>query len=195
MIILRGKGTLYPMQQADLIEIIKDCKQNKEKSQELLYKQFYGYVMAIALRYSGNKDESLEILNDTFLKVFKNINQHDSIEKFKGWLGKIAVNTAIDYVRKNKKMSKLEELNLAKNEADTRELIDVHFSIENILSHIQHLPPYCRLVFNMYVIEGYSHKEIADLLGITESTSRANLTNANAKLRAMLEKTYKEYKS
>ncbi len=181
------------MQQADLKEIINGCKQNKEKYQELLYKQFYGYVMAIALRYSGNKEEALEILNDTFMKIFKNVSQHESVENFKSWLGKIAVNTAIDYVRKNKKISKLADLAVAKNEIDESENIYTQFSLARILNAIRELPPYCRLVFNMYVIEGYSHKEIADSLGITDSTSRANLANANAKLRAILKKGYEEY--
>jgi RNA polymerase sigma factor (sigma-70 family) len=181
------------MQHADLKEIINGCKQNKEKYQELLYRQFYGYVMAIALRYSGDKEEALEILNDTFMKVFKNISQHESVESFKSWLAKIAVNTAIDYTRKNKKISKLEDLSIAKNEINEDENIYHQFSLAHILTVIQQLPPYCRLVFNMYVIEGYSHKEIGDLLGITDSTSRANLANANTKLRAILKKGYKEY--
>ena len=179
--------------QIDFTEIIVGCKKNKEKYQELLYKQFYGYVMSIALRYAENREEAVEILNDTFMKIFRNINQNHTIDAFRGWLAKIAVNTAIDYVRKHKKMEALDDLKTAKNVVQEVENIQQKLALEHILEAVQSLPTYCRLVFNLYVIEGYAHKEIGDLLGITEATSRANLSAANEKLRKILQPSYKEY--
>ena len=170
-----------------LENIINGCLKGKPKSQEQLYQHFYGYAMSICLRYANNEADAVEILNDGFLKVFTNINKHDSAQSFKAWLRRIIINTAIDHYRKTK--TKLTTYELDESvENSSSVTTDLEIDKEEILLMVQQLPPAYNMVFNLYVIEGFAHKEIAQMLKITESTSRSHLTTANAKLREMLKK-------
>jgi RNA polymerase sigma-70 factor (ECF subfamily) len=180
-------------EQQELSLIISGCLKKEPKSQALLYRKFYGYAMAICLRYTSQEEEAVEVLNDGFLKVFSKINQHQQIDTFKGWIRKIMINTAIDYYRKNKKV-KFQELNEVPDNQFVNSDILEYLSAEEIIHYIQTLPPVYRVVFNLYVLEGYSHKEISEKLSITESTSRSHLSVANSKLRVILEKKDNERK-
>ncbi|MDN5202910.1 sigma-70 family RNA polymerase sigma factor [Fulvivirgaceae bacterium BMA10] len=175
----------------ELIRIIEGCKKGNLKSQEMLYKHFYGYAMSACLVYANSKDDALEILNDGFLKIFSHITKHDPNKSLKGWIRRIMVNTAIDHYRKNAKHYNSVKLENA-IEVVTPADIYSHISAEEIVEVVQELTPGYRMVFSLYVIEGYSHKEIGKKLGIAESTSRANLVMANRKLRGMLEKRYRK---
>jgi len=164
---------------------------NSEKSKSFLYKKFYGYVMAIVIRYMKHEMEAEELANECFVKAFNKIGSfslHEDanvLEKtFKSWIARIAVNTSIDALRVRKQMYMLDDL----SGSDT-----IHYSVNNdsrleyedMLSLIQQLPDIQRSIFNLYEIEGYSHEEIGKKLDIPESTSRTYLTRAKQKLRKL----------
>ncbi|MDZ4680396.1 MAG: sigma-70 family RNA polymerase sigma factor [Saprospiraceae bacterium] len=173
--------------ESHLIRLFEGCRRGDRNSQRKLYECFYGYAMSICLRYSTSKEEASEILNDAFLKVLTNINKFDPAQPFKPWLRRLLINTAIDYSRKKHRFSMTLEL------PETIELpaedLPVLSPDEDLLPILRQLSPAYRIVFNLYVLEEYSHREIAALLDITESASRSNLTRAVEKLRAILTPT------
>jgi RNA polymerase sigma-70 factor (ECF subfamily) len=162
--------------------LIQEAKNGNKKSIAMLYKQFYGYAMSIALRYSNSREEACEIINDSFMKAFDKLDQYDSQNSFKGWLRRIVINTSIDYYRKNVKHIALMDIEKADAETLEADVID-QLSVEDILGILQGLPEILRIIFNMYEIEGYSHNEISEKLGIPSSTSRTYLARAKKKLR------------
>jgi RNA polymerase sigma factor (sigma-70 family) len=170
-----------------LLLILAGCKQGQLNSQRSLYEHFYGYGLSIALRYAQNREEAVEILNDAFLKVFVKLDQYKTEQPFKPWFRRILIHTAIDYHRVHHKFPTTIDIDLV-----TQQLIDSDASLaflsphEDVLPLVQALPPQYRLVFNLYVMEEYDHKHIAAQLGITESTSRANLARAKEKLKDMI---------
>lgn len=170
-----------------LTNILKGCKKGKLKYQELLYKQFYGYGMSVSLRYSYSKEEAVEILNDSFLKVFNNIDKYNTKQEFKPWFRRIIINTAIDYYRKN---SKIKLLNEPESEIELEPEATDNLNVEDILKLLNDLPEIYRLTFNLYEIEGYKHEEIAEMLSIAVSSSRANLTRAKKMLRSAFKKHF-----
>ena len=163
--------------------ILEGCRNNNPMSQKRLYKYYYGFAMNIALRYGKNKEEALEILNDGFLKVFKNIDRYDSAYPFSSWLHRIIVNAGIDYYRSNKSQIQFLELIEDYKEIETSEMMSINSTSEDVLPVIQELPPQYRMVFNLYVMEEYKHHEIAELLGISVGTSKSNLARAKAKIK------------
>ncbi len=171
-------------------DIIKGCIKGKMDAQEALYKQFYAYGMSVCLRYAHNRDEAAEIMNDSFLKVFNHINKYKENQSFKSWFRRIIINTAIDNYRKNSKHYNHYDEDLIDNEVLDCDLID-ELDMEGALELLKQLPEQYRLTFNLFEIEGYSHEEIADFLGIAESTSRSNLTRAKKILRHAFLKYYK----
>ncbi|MCH6198099.1 RNA polymerase sigma factor [Aquiflexum sp. LQ15W] len=162
--------------------LIQEAKNGDRKSIELLYKQFYGYAMSVALRYSNSREEACEIINDSFMKAFDKLDQYDSQNSFKGWLRRILINTSIDYYRKNTKHTAVMEIEKAGAETLDPDVID-QLSAEDILRILRNLPEILRIIFNMYEIEGFSHNEISEQLGIPSSTSRTYLARAKKKLR------------
>jgi len=171
----------------ELNYLIEGCREWNRNSQELLYRQFYGYAMSIALRYAQNKEEAVEILNDGFLKIFQHIKEFDTNRPFKSWLAKIMVNTAIDHLRSKKKISFTEDIEKVYDLGMDDTAMD-KLSYDELLILVQSLPPAYRTVFNLYVIEGYQHQEIADQLGISEGTSKSNLFKAKKLLKDKIEK-------
>jgi len=166
-------------------QIIIGCKNNDPDYQEKLYKKYYGYILAIAMQYCPIREDALEVVNDSFIKVFNNIGSFDPSKTFKPWLRRIVINTAIDRLRKDAKYQTNTSFNefysLSKSDSET----DSEFTVKQIHRMISHLPVSFRMVFNLYEIEGYSHAEIADQLQISESSSRTYLTRAKAELRKM----------
>lgn len=171
--------------------LIEGCKNNDKESQRMLYKHYYSYAMSICIRYSQNKEEAKEILNDGFLKVFNKIEKYNPQKSFKGWLRKILINTAVDHFRANKKHYYHNAIEAAKNEGLRKNVLD-EMSYNEILELIQKLSPVYRTVFSLYVIDGYNHEEISNKLGISVGTSKSNLSKARANLRQMLIKTNRE---
>ena len=171
-------------------EIIIQCKKNNLRYQEMLYKHFYNYAMGISLRYSYSREEALEIVNDSFLKVFSKIGQYNIQLSFKAWLRRIVIHTAIDYHRKHAKYKYHLDIEQVVEESRDIDVID-KLNVEDILQLLNKLPNQYRLIFNLYEIEGYSHKEIGEMMDISESTSRTQLTRAKKKLRNLFEEFFK----
>ncbi len=171
---------------------VEACALNKRESQKILYSSFYGYAMAICDRYANKQDDALEILNDGFLKIFKEIHHYrpayaDVVSSFKGWLRKIMVYTAIDHFRKNQKHQMVTQLdNVVYQVATVHEDAIDKISYEEIIRAVQELSPGYRTVFNLFIIEGLSHDEIAAQLGISAGTSKSNLSKAKRQLQKIL---------
>lgn len=177
---------------SELTEHIEGCVRNNRESQKKIYSSFYGYAMAICDRYSGHYEDAVEILNDGFLKIFKEIHHYkpayaDTSASFKGWLRKIMVYTAIDHFRKNKKHMHNGQLDGSNMQivAPYENALD-KLSYDEIRKAIQQLSPAYRTVFNLFVIEGMSHDEIAKKLGVTTGTSKSNLSKARIHLQKIL---------
>jgi RNA polymerase sigma factor (sigma-70 family) len=168
------------------------CALNKRESQKMIYNSFYGYAMAICDRYTSNEEDAVEILNDGFLKVFREIHHYspaytDVVSSFKGWLRKIMVYTAIDHFRKYHKHRMVTDIDnvMMQLPANGEDAID-KLSYEEIIRGIQELSPGYRTVFNLFIIEGLSHDEIAEQLGISTGTSKSNLSKARKQLQRIL---------
>lgn len=171
-----------------LIEVIEGCLKGKESAMKKFYEHFHGYALSVCLSYCENRDDALEIMNDGFMKIFKSLDKVENVERIKPWLRRIMINAAIDHFRKNvkNKSSQLPDNIIEPNYGDAS--VYAKLSSEDIMLAVQSLPTNYRLVFNLYAIEGYSHKEIGEMLKIAESTSRANLSLANGLLREKLKK-------
>ncbi|MFN0034777.1 MAG: RNA polymerase sigma factor [Saprospiraceae bacterium] len=172
----------------DLLSVLEGCQKGDRNCQRRLYEHFYGYAMSICLRYTKGRDEAVEILNDAFLKVFKHLDQYDSAYPFKPWLRRILVNSAIDYHRKNRNLTTTLDLAAAAELAAEDLPLPKLSQDEDVLPILQKLSPAYRVVFNLYVMEGYAHQEIAEMLGIDVRTSRSNFLRAAQNLRALMTK-------
>lgn len=176
----------------ELTSHIRGCALNQRESQKRIYSSFYGYAMSICDRYANREEDAAEILNDGFLKIFKEMHHYkpayaDVISSFKGWLRKIMVYTAIDHYRKNNKHNNTAELDgalihLPVNAESPYDKI----SYDEIIHYIQHLSPAYRTVLNLFIIEGFSHEEIARQLDISVGTSKSNLAKARKQLQKIL---------
>lgn len=177
----------------ELKEIVDGCIRGKRKFQKRLFEKYYGKMMAICYRYAKDSDEAQDMVQNGFIKVFKKLDVYNFEGSLEGWIRRIMVNTAIDQIRKNKRNPFLiEDEERVQNVEE-----DVPFSVEEdeyytklkaetAIKAISDLSPAYRMVFNMYVIEGFTHKEIAEYLGISEGTSKSNLAKAKQKLRTQL---------
>lgn len=171
-----------------LDKILKGCRKRQRKSQKELYEMFYAYGMSIALRYADSREQSVEILNDAFMKVFENIKKFDTNRPFKPWFRRILINTAITHFHKNKRRIELTDYEITENSISQDETIISGISYREIVEIIQHLSPAYRTVFNLHVIEGFTHEEIAKTLKISVGTSKSNLAKAKKNLQVLLEK-------
>lgn len=169
-----------------------ECALNKRESQKIIYNSFYGYAMAICDRYTSNEEDAIEILNDGFLKIFREIHHYspaytDVVSSFKGWLRKIMVYTAIDHFRKYHKHKMVMDLDqVVMQVPSVGETAVDKLSYEEIIRGIQELSPAYRAVLNLFIIEGLSHDEIAEKLGISTGTSKSNLSKARRQLQKIL---------
>ena len=166
---------------------LKACARKELWAQKKLYEEFYSPMMGVCLRYSNNKEDAMDILHEGFIKIFKNISKFQPGTSLSAWIRRIMVNQAIDFYRKNIRR-RTEDLDQAYQVSSYDVDAISQYTEKEILSAVQDLTPAYRTVFNLYVIEGYSHREIAEKLGITESTSRSNLVKARAKLQIALTK-------
>ena len=161
---------------------IRGCTLNDRESQKKIYNSFYSYGMAICDRYTKRKEDSIEIYNDSFLKIFKEIHRYkpsyaDEVNSFKGWLRKIMIYTAIDHCRKYNKHYFTAELDTSINYFPVEEenAFDM-ISHDEIIRAIRELSPAYRTVLNLFIIDGFSHEEISNQLGISVGTSKSNLS-------------------
>ncbi len=171
---------------------IDGCIKNERESQRRFYKYFYGFAHAISQRYLSNEDDVVEIINDSFLKVFNELyrfeKRQDSLESsLKAWIRRILVNTCIDKIR-NAKLKKnfRTESDIHLYAVGTPDVVLTSISYGEIIKCIEKLSPAYRAVFNLHVIDGYSHEEIATLLGISVGSSKSNLAKARLRLQDLL---------
>ena len=176
----------------ELIQHIGGCSLNNRDSQKKIFCTFYGYAISICSRYTNRKEDAIEILNDGFLKIFTEIHRFkpayaDVVSSFKGWLAKIMVYTAIDYNRKYHKQEMMTFLNgkVVDMPSLYESAVD-KISYDEIIQAVQNLSPAYRTVFNLFVIEGFSHEEIGKRLGISSGTSKSNLSKAKRHLQKTL---------
>ncbi|MFN2394609.1 MAG: RNA polymerase sigma factor [Bacteroidales bacterium] len=170
--------------------ILEGCRQGKRQYQEILYRRYARKMYGICLSYAGNRPLAQDMLQEAFIKVFKNIGNFKSQGSFEGWIRKIVVNTSIDMLRQTGKEQFIDE-----------EYTDLHISAENdalpklqlkdLLEFIARLPKGSRMVFNLFAVEGYTHKEIAQELDISEGTSKSQFNRARHLLKDWIEETHK----
>lgn len=167
--------------------LIEKCKKNDTKAQSELYKLFSRKMFALCLKYSRNRAEAEDNLQDTFLTIFKKIEQFDHKGTFEGWIKRITINTALQRYRSKGHLNIVNEENI---EDVTVDDVDHEMSLDFLLGCVQELPDRYRLVFNLYALDGFSHKEIALMLDITTGTTKSNLARARMILKEKIE-TYK----
>lgn len=172
----------------DDIKLINGCINNSRQAQEQLYKQFYGAMASICLRYTKNEEDAIEVLHNGFLKIFTKIHTYDeSKASLYTWIRTIIVHSAIDFIRQRGKFYSKIELEKAEEPSIEADAIQ-RISTKELLKLVQQLPHGAQTVFNLYILEGYNHKEIAHLLGISEGTSKWHLSEARKKLQHLLQK-------
>jgi len=170
-------------------EIIKACIKGDRIAQKRLYQMFADKMYGVCLRYAANTDEAKDILQDGFIKVFLHLNQFNFKGSFEGWVRRIMINTALEKYRSQVTIYSLDERMPLSDEGVQTTVIE-SLSAEDLLGLIRQLTPKYRMVFNLYAIEGYNHKEIGDLLGISEGTSKSNLSRARVILQEKVKELY-----
>jgi RNA polymerase sigma-70 factor (ECF subfamily) len=168
-----------------LEKLIKRCANNDRKAQEEIYRLFAGKLFALCLKYSRNKTEAEDNLQDGFIRIFEKVKQFKHQGSFEGWMKRIVINTALQKYREKNVLNLVND-----NPIDEEAVVEVdetEVSLDYLLNLIQELPNQYRLVFNLYVLDGYSHKEIAKALNISEGTSKSNLSRARGILKNKIE--------
>jgi RNA polymerase sigma factor (sigma-70 family) len=167
-----------------LKELIDKCKKGDRKAQEQLYRQYSNILFGICLKYSRNKTEAEDSLHDSFMTIFEKISQYKSKGSFEGWIKRITINTVLQKYRKEEYLKVVSD-----NVEEEVEVESVYTDIglQTLLKYIQELPNKYRMTFNLYVLDGYSHKEISSILGTSTGTSKSNLARARMILKEKIE--------
>ncbi len=187
-------GTIVDSNSDNIIQLILGCRNQEPRSQKMLYEQFFGYLLKISFRYVHNYETAVNVTNDGFVKIFRNMERF----RFEGeeypdrllmaWMKRIIINTSIDDLRKNDGLPETGSIpDYLWEQPDHSERADNLVMYKEIISHIKKLPRKYRMVFNMHVIDGCSHLEIANTLGISEGTSKSNLSRARTILQKMIQ--------
>ncbi len=175
----------------DIHALIEGCKKNDRKAQELLYKRFYAAMAALCIRYIPNPQDVMQVLNDGFLKVFKSIQTYDALKSsLYTWIRKIMINTSIDFLRKQPIVYAIDISGMTEEPA-VENFIVQKLDADELLAIIKRLPKATQLVFNLYTVDGFNHREIGELLGISEGTSKWHVSEARKQLKqsiALLQK-------
>ncbi len=179
-------------QMIDLHQIVKKCKAYDKKAQKELYDVYSPVLFGICLRYSKSEAEAEDVLQEGFVKILTKINDFKDIGSFEGWMKRIIVNTAISFYYKNKKYNETYDIDEI-TEKNTENYVwgNEDFTKEELLKVINNLPEGYRVIFNMYAIEGYKHKEIAEKLNISHNTSKSQYLRAKERIREKLEQLSK----
>lgn len=175
--------------------IIEGCKRSERRAQEQLFRHYFGKMLTVCLRYISDRDSAQEVVQEGFIKIFDHIKHFDQKGSFEGWMRRIMANCAIDAIRKHRKDTFLsEDDNVFKylpEEEDRQEEWNLtSVKAELALEAIERLSPAYQMVFNLYVMENYTHKEIAEMLGISEGTSKSNLAKAKMNLQHYLKRQF-----
>jgi len=166
-------------------DLIRGCMEGDRRMQEEMYRRLSPRMYAVCLRYASNAEEAEDILQEGFIKVFKKLDSYRGDGSFEGWVRRIFVNTAIEHFRRKKYLQPVTEKEENTIEGKYVSVLD-QLGEKDILELIKQLSPGYRTVFNMYVVEGYSHKEIGEMLGISEGTSKSQLSRAKVILQDMV---------
>jgi RNA polymerase sigma-70 factor (ECF subfamily) len=183
----------------DIESVIDGCIKAKRHSQKELYKKYYGFAMGICMRYCTDENDSMELVNDSFLKVYKSLHLFVPVaghyeRSFAGWLKSIVVHTAIDAFRKKSNSHLFVEVNNAHQEIPDYDISAIDtMSYKEIMETVQKLSPGYRTIFNLYVIDGYKHEEIAKQLNISVGASKSNLAKARINIQKMLDKQHTKF--
>lgn len=167
------------------LDLLKGCLNGDRRMQEELYRRYSPRMYAVCLRYAGKAEEAEDILQEGFIKVFKKMDSFRGDGSFEGWMRRIFVNTAIEHFRRKRYLMPVTEKEENTIEGKYTSVLD-DLGAKDIMALVQELSPGYRTVFNMYVVEGYTHKEIADMLGISEGTSKSQLSRAKVILQDMV---------
>lgn len=171
----------------ELDQLIKSCAKKNRRAREELYHKYEKKLFQVCLKYCRSREEAEDHLHDVFIEIFENIKKYNGQGSFEGWMKRIAINMAIDKYRKKRTYSLKHEKIQVLSEDVTIAADELPASIEDIMILIMQLPDQYRLVFNLYQLDGYSHKEIAHMLNISEGTSKSNLHRAKIKLKEKVE--------
>jgi len=167
-------------------DLVKRCKANERKAQELLYKQFASKMLGVCLRYANDRMEAEDMLQNGFIRVFQKMADYRGEGSFEGWVRRIMVHSSIEYYRKHHKMLTVADLESAGKEPSVDPVAASRLDAKDLMALIQQLSPGYRMVFNLYAIEGYSHKEIGEIMGISEGASKSQLSRARAILKEQI---------
>ncbi len=166
-------------------ELVKGCRRGDARAQQLLYERFSSKMYAVCCRYVANRADAEDVLVTAFTKIFERFNQYRGEGSLEGWIRRVVVNEALTFLRRNRSMFLETDLEEADHAPDYQQLAD-ELEAADLMRMIGNLPPGYRMVFNLYAIEGYSHQEIARQLGISENTSKSQLSRARVYLQKML---------
>ncbi len=167
-------------------QIVKGCIEKSAIAQKTLYEKFVRKMMGVCLRYCDNTEEAEDVVQNGFISIFENIESYKGTGSLEGWIRKIMVNAALTNIRKNKKLKQNIELDSVEFMLPSNMNTGDSYAVKDLLKIIQTLPLGFKTVFNLYAIEGYSHKEIGDMLNISESTSKSQYSRAKAHLQKMI---------
>lgn len=168
-------------------ELIKRCRAGERKAQELLYKQLASKMMGVCMRYATDRMEAEDMLQNGFIRVFQKLNDYRGEGAFEGWVRRIMVHSSIEYYRKHHKMMQAVVMDEV-DEPSVNPLAAAKLDAKDLMALIQQLAPGYRIVFNLYAIEGYSHREIGEIVGITEGASKSQLSRARTILKEQIAK-------
>lgn len=171
-------------------ELVEACKKGERKAQEMLYLYYSGKMLGVCRGYASSEEDAKDILQDGFIKVFESIGRFDPKGSLEGWIRRIIVNTAIDRYRKNVNLIRVNLDVLPEVDEIIDDAVAESIDLRLFLEMVQDLPDGCRLIFNLFVIEGYKHKEIAQMLNISEGTSKSQLYDAKQILQKKISKIY-----
>lgn len=167
-------------------DLIRGCRENNRKCQEMLYRRYAGVMYSLCLIYENNRDDAKDILQESFIKIFKNISSFNGGGPLKIWMKKIITNTAIDHFRHNCNESKFIPIEKIGQTISDEESVSSILNAKDIISQVKRLPAGARMIFQLHAIEGYTHKEIANLLHISEGTSKSQINRAKHLLQAWI---------
>jgi RNA polymerase sigma factor (sigma-70 family) len=167
-------------------EIFKGCLRKDRKYQEILYRRYAHKMYVICQGYTRDKEVAQDILQDGFVKVFMKIASFDPENSLEGWVRRVMTNTAIDYFRQSKKLNNFIELEEQHSQETADDEVNKKINVDEILYYLDKLPEGARMIFNLYAIEGYSHKEIASQLNISEGTSKSQFSRARSLIKTYL---------
>jgi len=168
-------------------ELIKRCRSGERKAQELLYKQLAAKMMGVCMRYATDRMEAEDMLQNGFIRVFQKMDDYRGEGSFEGWVRRIMVHSSIEYYRKHHKMMQVVDMDEV-DEPSVNPLAAAKLDAKDLMALIQQLAPGYRVVFNLYAIEGYSHREIGEIVGITEGASKSQLSRARTILKEQIAK-------